>query len=171
MRSKNSKILRSLSINRLLLPLVALSAFSMMGCNPASGPTDAFDILPPTITSEFGQLEFAAAPTTGLPNTCIGPFVVQIQDGSGNALGNESGNNVGVSLVESSGTATFYTDSVCSQAIDDPNGAGPSIAAGETSVGFYLDFPAMESDVTITATADADFSIGSNVATTTLNVN
>jgi hypothetical protein len=167
MRCKNSEILPAPLVSQILLPLAALA---LVSCNSASGPVDAFDRLPPAVTSDFGQVEFASPPTSGSINTCIGPFVVQIQDGNRNALPNESQNNVQVALTESSGTGTFYSDANCTQPFTDPNGSGPSIPSGSTSATFYLEFSAPASNVTVKANAEADFS-GNEIATTTINVN
>jgi len=167
MRSKNSKILTAPSTSVLLL---ALAALTLVSCNTASGPVTAFDTLPPSVTSDFGQLKFASPPASGSINTCIGPFVAQIQDGNGNALANEAEETVQLALTETSGTATFYSDSNCTQPFTDPNGAGPSIPSGSSSANFYLEFPDPASDVSVSATADADFA-GSHVATATINVN
>ena len=150
------------------LPPLLFAAFVLAGCT-GSGPADAFDLLPPTVTSEFGQLTFSSAPTSGLANTCIGPFISQIQDSDGNPLINSSDTPISLTLIESSQTATFYSDGACIQSFD-PIAGSPPIPDGANSVTFYLEFPAPVSNVTITATGDGDFS-GGEKTVATLNVN
>jgi hypothetical protein len=145
------------------LPALLFAALLLGGCE--SGPVTAFDTLP----SKFGQLSFSAAPKSGLANTCLGPFVAQLQDSEGDPLASTSESEVSMTLIESSQTATFYSDGSCTQSFD-PIAGSPSIPDGSSSLSFYLVFPAPVSDVTVTATADGDFS-GAEKAVVTLNVN
>lgn len=149
--------------------LLFMAALTLGACNSASGPTTAYDTFPPPVATEFGEVVFASPPSSGQANTCIGPFIFQILDSEGNPLPNDSDDPVLVSLFESSQTASFYSDSACTQPLGSID--NQLISVGESSMTFYLEFPSAVSDVTITATAAGDFPADSEVATTTINVN
>jgi hypothetical protein len=151
------------------LPALLLTALALGGCE--SGPVTAFDTLPSQpVTFEFGKLMFASAPTSGLANTCLGPFITQIEDSDGSALANSSEEAISVSLTDSSYSAAFFSDSACLDSFV-PISPGPTIPVGASSVTFYLVFPAPASGVVISATAVGDFSEDNEKTSTTLSVN
>jgi len=163
-RFRPSSLCFSASLSALLFAALALG-----GCE--SGPVTAFDTLPSQpVTFEFGKLMFASAPLSGLANTCLGPFVTQIEDSDGSPLANSSEADISVSLTDSSNSATFFSDSACLDSFEAIS-PGPPIAVGASSVTFYLVFPAPVSDVVISATAIGDFSENNDKTSTTLNVN
>jgi hypothetical protein len=163
-RIRPSSLCFSASFAALLLAALALS-----GCE--SGPVTAYDTLPSQpVTFEFGKLMFASALTSGLANTCLGPFITQIEDSEGNPLANSSEEAISVSLTDSSNSASFFSDNACLDSFD-PISPGPSIPVGASSVTFYLVFPSPVSDVAISATAVGDFSEDNEKTSVTLNVN
>jgi len=164
-----SRIRPSLLFFSASLSALLFAALVLGGCE--SGPVTAFDTLPSQpVTFEFGKLTFASAPASGLANTCIGPFTTQIEDSDGSPLANSSDADIPISLTDSSNSATFFSDSACTDSFESIS-PGPSIPVGASSVTFYLVFPAPVSGVVISATAAGDFSQDDEMASTSLNVN
>jgi len=125
----------------------------------ASGLTASTSSAFTVVAGAASQVAFSSGSSSASLSTCTGPYILSVQDSSGNTSTNASGSSWNI-LLSVTGSATLWSNSSCTVSATSTSVA-PSASS---SSGFYLSDPSIE---TVTLTANGS---GAGLGTHSLSV-